>query len=230
MKAINELSEKKILALTDQEIELMIKLKKAEEGVRFVEKPAEPEYMEVAEPSLAVYTCSLLEGTIAFSDKEELAKVMAALENCKSAVRVDYKYNATSSGVKYATKSLMRYTSSRSWDTVIKSVVYTEEDYDSVVSILASNSKLRASYDNALKEYKTAIASSAWIEKEILTRVQEVKDKYQQLDRYCHLFATEYLPLANNDTAIAMAFIDKAYSLNEEAQSYVLANYNSQRS
>ena len=109
-------------------------------------------------------------------------------------------------------------------------VVYTEEDYDSVVSILASNSKLRASYDNALKEYKTATASSAWIEKEILTRVQEVKDKYQQLDRYCHLFATEYLPLANNDTAIAMAFIGKAYSLNEEAQSYVLANYNSQRS
>ena len=77
----------------------------------------------------------------------------------------------------------------------------------------------------ALKEYQKSIDDSKWIEKEIKDKIYEVQNKYEQLEAYYRLFKNEYLPLADNDTSIAIKFMNKAYSLNDEQKEYIFKEY-----
>ena len=60
---------------------------------------------------------------------------------------------------------------------------------------------------------------------EIRERVSEVKDKYMRLNTLTRRFAVDYYPLSDNNEEMAIKFMVKAYSLNEEEKTYVLANY-----
>ena len=60
---------------------------------------------------------------------------------------------------------------------------------------------------------------------EITGRVREVRNKYDRLETLSRKFATDYYPLSDNDEDMAMKFIAKAYTLNDEEQSFVRSNY-----
>ena len=60
MKKLNEMTELEILALTDDQIEKIVKYRKAEEGVVLMEKPIEPFYEEVRNKDITLYTRSWL--------------------------------------------------------------------------------------------------------------------------------------------------------------------------
>ena len=60
MKKLNEMTELEILALTDDQIEKIVKYRKAEEGVVLMEKPIEPSYEEEPNKDITLYTSSWL--------------------------------------------------------------------------------------------------------------------------------------------------------------------------
>lgn len=47
MKNINEMTEQEILALTEEDVQKMIKLRMMEEGIKIMDRPRVPELFEV---------------------------------------------------------------------------------------------------------------------------------------------------------------------------------------
>ena len=56
MKQIKDLTEQEVLNLTDDDVILRIKLKKAEEGVMLLPAPQVPSYFDIKKPEKTVYT------------------------------------------------------------------------------------------------------------------------------------------------------------------------------
>jgi hypothetical protein len=226
MKKISELSEKEILDLTTEDVELMIKLKKAEEGIKLLPKPKEPTYFDIKAPDVVVYSCTLFGDNLVFEDIEEFNKVLNVIKNTASKYRLEYNWNKLGSDFKYATKELKQPYNGE-WHTTTSNQVYSVELYNEIVDLAAQNKKLKEQYEKELKEYESAINDAKWIEDEINEKVLEVKEKFWKLESYCRKFKYDYLPLSNENETVAMNFMDKAYSLTDEQKDYVLANYSS---
>ena len=224
MKKINELSEKEILDLTTEDVELMIKLKKAEEGVKLLPKPKEPTYFNIKAPDVVVYSCALFGDDLVFEDIEELNKVLNVIKNAASKYSLEYNWSKLSSDFKYARRDFKRPYNGE-WHTITSNQVYSVELYNEIVDLAAQNKKLKEQYEKEIKEYESAINDAKWIEDEINGKVLEVKEKYWKFESYCRKFKYDYLPLSNENEAVAMNFMDKAYSLTDEQKEYVLANY-----
>lgn len=47
MKNINEMTEQEILALTEEDVQKMIKLRMMEEGIKIMDRPRVPELFEI---------------------------------------------------------------------------------------------------------------------------------------------------------------------------------------
>ena len=223
MKKITELTEEQINVLTNEEIHLMIKLKKAEEGVKFLECPESPKYHSIPEPEMTVYSCEFFGDKLAVSTIDELNALIDLLKTFGK-YKIDYNYNKSESDQKYATSELDKPYHG-DWSTPKINKVYSKETYDKIVSLLAENKAMKAKYEKEYGEYKKYIDSSKWIADEIYERVNEVKTKFRELNEYCRRFKVDYLPLANDNTEIALKFLEKAYNLTTQQLLYVSENY-----
>jgi len=224
MKKINELSEQEILNLTTEDVELMIKLRKAEEGIKLVAKPRLPDYFEIKPPDLIVYSFTLFGDELVFENIEDLNKVINVIKNASSKKRVDYDWNKLGSDYKYA-ESELKKPYNGDWHTTKSEHVYSLELYNEISDLAAQNKKLKDQYEKELKEYEASLSEVKWIEDDINEKVSEVKDKYWELESFCRKFKYDYMPLSSDNENIAMNFMDKAYSLTDEQKDYVLANY-----
>lgn len=82
MKGITEMTEQEILALTEEDVQKLIKLRMMEEGIKIMDKPEVPELFEIEPADLKVFTIPFFEG-YAFTDMEEANAVAEALRNAK---------------------------------------------------------------------------------------------------------------------------------------------------
>jgi hypothetical protein len=222
MKNITELTEQEILALTDEDVLTMIKLRKAEEGIKLLEKPTEPELFTIEPPDMVVYSCELF-GSFAFSSPSDMEELVTFIKSKQGKFIVDYNYGQLDSSFKFASEKLSKYSSD--WSEIKSQRVYSFELYNKIADKAKHNKKMQEDYDKSYKEYTAAINEAKWIEDEINDRVREVADKYYSLNRHCYRFKHDYMPLSKNDETIAMSFMVKAYNLTDEQQEYVLANY-----
>jgi hypothetical protein len=223
MKTINELTEQEIIKLTNDGIGMMIKLKKAEEGIKFIECPAVPAYHKIPDPEMTVYSCEFFGDKLAFDTLDELITLIELLKKCTK-FKIDYEYAKTDSDKKFANPTLDKPYRGE-WFTPIMTSVYSKEIYDSICELLAENKKWKDAYEIEYKEYSKTINEAKWIEDEIYSKVSEVREKYRELESYCYGFRTDYLPLAEGKEDIAMKFLRKAYALTDEQEAYILSNY-----
>lgn len=77
MKGITEMTEQEILALTEEDVQKLIKLRMMEEGIKIMDKPEVPELFEIEPADLKVFTIPFFEG-YAFTDMEEANAVAEA--------------------------------------------------------------------------------------------------------------------------------------------------------
>ncbi len=224
MKKINELTEEEILALNDEDIELMIKLVKAQEGIKLTPRPKEPDYFKIAEPDKVVYSCPLFGDDLVFENIEELNDTVKFILKAASKGQLKYDYNKLGSDYKYMSVELEKPYGA-DWHSTNSHRVYSIELYNQIVDAATQNKKLKEQYGKELKEYETIIESAKWIETEIMDKVSEVREKFWKLESLCRKFKYDYMPLSNNNESVAMAFLDKAYSLTEEQKSYVISHY-----
>ena len=68
MKKITELTEQEIYELTDTQINVMVNLAKAENGVKFTAQPRQPDYLTENEKDCTVYGCEIFEEEIAINN------------------------------------------------------------------------------------------------------------------------------------------------------------------
>lgn len=91
MKNINEMTEQEILALTEEDVQKMIKLRMMEEGIKIMDRPRVPELFEVEPADLEIFTIPILSG-FAFTNMEEANAVAKALIKAKTLRKVDYDW------------------------------------------------------------------------------------------------------------------------------------------
>lgn len=103
MKGITEMTEQEILALTEEDVQKLIKLRMMEEGIKIMDKPEVPELFEIEPADLKVFTIPFFEG-YAFTDMEEANAVAEALRNAKTLRKVEYDWNKLGSDYKYLVK------------------------------------------------------------------------------------------------------------------------------
>ena len=226
MKTIKELTEQEVLSLSDEDIVKMIKYKMADEGIVFVDRPKVPCYIKIPTPKTKVYYCNLLGEKISFINMEELNSVIELLNSCETLVSVTSDYDLPEEN-KYKIKDKVENISYHSGasDTITPVSAYTNSEYILIKEDLRLNKKYKKEYDENIKLYNSYVSESKWIKDDIMNEINEVREKYNKLNNYAYKYAKDYLPLSDNNEDVAMKFLKKAYSLNEEEQEYVTNNY-----
>lgn len=224
MKKINEMTEQEILALSEQDIQNMIKFRMMEEGIKIIDKPKKPELFEIEPADKKVYTIPILYG-YAFTDFAEAQKVSEALQNAKSFSKVVSDWSKLGSDYQYLEKK-DRYTYQYPNDFGVNEVyVYSNELYANIVDYATQNKVMTKQVEADMKAYDDAYAAASEITLEIRDRVSEVREKAARLERLTQKFADDYYPLSDNNEGMAIKFMEKAYSLTEDEKKYILENY-----
>ena len=224
MKKISEMTEQEILALSEHDIQNMIKFRMMEEGIKIIDKPKNPELFEIEPADQKVYVIPILNG-YAFTDFAEAQKVADALREAKSFRKVDYDWNKLGSNFKYLEKK-ENYTFNDTGDfSVNETHVYSNKLYASIVDFAAQNKAMNEQVEKDMKAYDDAYAAASDITLEVRSRVTEVREKYERLERLTHSFANDYYPLSDNNEEMAIKFISKAFALTDKEEKYILENY-----
>lgn len=100
MKGFTEMTEQEILALTEEDVQKLIKLRMMEEGIKIMDKPKIPELFEIEPADIQYFSIPLLDG-FAFTDINEATKVAEILKSAKSLRKVDYDWNKLGSDYKF---------------------------------------------------------------------------------------------------------------------------------
>ena len=209
MKKITEMTEQEILALTEEDVQKIIKLRMMEEGIKIMDKPQVPELFEIAPADVQIFTIPILDG-FAFTDMEEVTKVAEVLQNVNSLRKVDYDWNKLGSDYKYLTKK-ERYAFRGDSDFDVQSGwVYSNELYAKIADFAVQNKAMKEQAEKDKKEYESQL---------------QVRSKYIRLNDLTRRFAIDYFPLSDNNEDMAIRFMTKAYSLTEEEKEYILSNY-----
>lgn len=100
MKGFTEMTDQEILALTEEDVQKLIKLRMMEEGIKIMDKPKIPELFEIEPADIQYFSIPLLDG-FAFTDINEATKVAEILKSAKSLRKVDYDWNKLGSDYKF---------------------------------------------------------------------------------------------------------------------------------
>ena len=218
MKGITEMTEQEILALTEEDVQKMIKLRMMEEGIKIMDKPKIPELFEIEPADIQYFSIPLLDG-FAFTDINEATKVAEILKSAKSLRKVDYDWNKLGSDYKFLKKSeRYKFNGISGW-------AYSDELYAKISNFAAQNKVMKEQAAKDQKEYDEKMQEASGIISEISGWVKEVKVKYERLNRLTYKFATDYYPLSDHNEDMAMKFMAKAYSFTDEEKEYILQNY-----
>ena len=216
MKGITEMTEQEILALTEEDVQKMIKLRMMEEGIKIMDKPKIPELFEIEPADIQYFSIPLLDG-FAFTDINEATKVAEILKSAKSLRKVDYDWNKLGSDYKFLKKSERYKFNGNSDFDIISGWAYSDELYAKISNFAAQN--------KVMKEQAAKMQEASGIISEISGWVKEVKVKYERLNRLTYKFATDYYPLSDHNEDMAMKFMAKAYSFTDKEKEYILQNY-----
>jgi len=211
MKAFEHLNDQELVALTQDEINHRVKLKKAETGIKIITPPEMPTYQDIPAPDLELYEAA----GYAFTDKAKAEEITSTInKHIVSAMKVDYDWR-NSSDYKYAKPY------DGSLETVDIKRVFSQPTYNSIKDVIASNKKVKEAYEKLRKEYDDEDEKSTEIIDGIYDAINTAKVRIDQFRNY-KTRIVEYLQLANGDRDIAWNFFDKAYSVEPSVKSMIM--------
>ena len=152
MKGITEMTEQEILALTEEDVQKMIKLRMMEEGIKIMDKPKIPELFEIEPADIQYFSIPLLDG-FAFTDINEATKVAEILKSAKSLRKVDYDWNKLGSDYKFLKKSERYKFNGNSDFDIISGWAYSDELYAKISNFAAQNKVMKEQAAKDQKEY-----------------------------------------------------------------------------
>ncbi len=217
MKKITEMTEQEILALTNEDLELMIKFGMAEAGIKLLDKPTEPTYHEIPTKDEVAY--SVYGFNLVFKDKELAEKLSSFLtEVLQQSFAPDY----TDSN--YDHKYLKSYKptdySFSSIGNITKEGFYNKETISEIYALVKENKKLESEYKALLSEYNDTYDKASYIRNDIYEAHANVHAKYQRMENIKRQYLV-YLQLAKGDAEIAYSFLEKAYEVDSDTYHYI---------
>lgn len=226
MKDFDKLTNEEISNLTDEQIAIYKKLCWAQHGIKFPIKPNEPECVEEEKPDLTAYYINELGQERLFLSLEEAKEVVSVLNKCKSYGRQDYNRSVGYSQKFFQPGFERNYYGNEEKSLTIQSIqIYSKELFNSMVTNLQINNKLREQYQKDKSEYEKVLSTATELTAEMDEKILAVRSDFERKRSLTYKFREDYLPLAENNEEVAMNFLAKAYTLSEEDKEYILANY-----
>lgn len=215
MKQITELTEQEILALTTDQINKMIQFKMAEAGIKILTKPVEPTYRELPKKTELLYKVEGID--YLFTDKAIADDEGKALQGATSKMM-----NTNYIGNSYTDKKVVRidpYTLGNI-GKVSEVLLYNSSDAELVDEILKENKANEKVYKELLADYNKNEEEANYIRVDIWEVVKNVTSKHNNMNDMKYQYE-RYLDLAEGNKKIAMNFLKKAYTIDDETEAYV---------
>lgn len=215
MKQITELSEQEILALTQEQLNRMVKLKMAEQGVKMIDEPIEPTYEDLPEKTeqwYAIVGCEYL------TQSKEIADALGLTLKKSASKFGNYSYVGNDYSNKVANQ-LDNY-GQNNIGTVSANLYYNANDASKAKTIGEKNKELKTNYSKELDLYKENQENVDLIKLDIYGVYNEVSKKYYEMDTMKGRYET-YLDLADGNAKTAMKFLKNAYTIDEQIEYYV---------
>jgi hypothetical protein len=201
----NEYSREELLTLNQEQVQKLIDLECAYEGILPAERPIPPEKFNVKlEPTIQVYEVA----GVLFEDINDANKVIS--------MRILHeKYDYLGAGYDY------KWAEPRELSVTPKKL-YKREDIQAAAVELTRYKELKARYDNEQKEYLTFVESTQKYREKVMTAVNAAIDFFYNKEKVNTDFA-KFIKLAENDTNIALNFLNSAYKDYLEEEYYLEA-------
>lgn len=210
MKTIDKMTDQEICDLTDEQVEKLIVIRCAEEGVRFMDEPPVMKtygYKSISPSHFFYY----LEGlNIAVLDQDDAIKIAKFLSGF-DLYRTRYDFTVSNEKL-YSKLDIINIKHTPMFDT---------KDEETYKSIKDKNDKIEAEYKDQLERYERNMKKMSKIRAEIWSKVIDVRNKIDHMNHLRFLFVKEYLPLVDHDTNTAMTFFKKAYDVDDDTERYI---------
>lgn len=214
MKKLTEMKELEILALTDDQIEKIVKYRKAEEGVVLMEKPIEPSYEEEPNKDITLYTSSWL-NWIFFESSNIVQEINLSFEKL-----IDSAYKSRYGNEPKKISSLTSWEKDEATIQLKTDTYYSASILEMAEQIKKRNNEKRKNYERLQKDYDWYIESAKWIIDEVWDKVFETRRKYERLANLQNSYS-EYKVLADGNEEIAMNFLKKAHVISSDEESLI---------
>jgi hypothetical protein len=216
MKQITELTEQEILTLTDEQLDLMVKYKMAEEGIKILEPPTEPVYLPIPQNDDSAFE---IVGTNFYTKNRDVAEIISEAIASRTSELLKEGYTNYNYSDKYL-KPLEDYETDQ-LGTIKQKPFYRKDTLLNIAPTKDKNKEIKEEYDQKVSEYNSAQDAADYIRVGIYSRYREVIKKYDDLETLQRTY-NNYLQLAEGNKDIALNFLKKAYSVSEEAEYYVI--------
>lgn len=215
MKQITELSEAEILQLTTDQIQKMILFKMAEAGIKILTKPVEPDYQPLPAKDIEFYS---IDGLSYITDNKDIAEKIGLMLKTHVADLRNYTYAGNDYNIK-TVKVIDEY-SQNTIGSVKLDLYYSQLNAGKVTEISKTNNALKTEYDALLSEFKQNEEQADYIRVEIWDRIKTVQAKHNNMSEMKYQY-DRYLDLSEGNKKIALNFLKKAYSIDQETECFV---------
>ena len=197
VKRIDEMSKKKILELTNEDIATLIDLECAYEGIPLLpDCPSKPEVIN-HEKDLAAYEIA----GYYFLTSEEASRVLEVLQSADTYIKEGWNDDAQLKKIKdgdyYCPKIETRK-------------FYSQQKLGDIKNELEEDKQLIVAYENKKKNYDAIFEKRKKVADRVCSIINEIKEDQEKQQLYSDEF-NRYLKLANNNQEVAMNFLLKAY-------------------
>lgn len=219
MKDWTKLNDEELAALTEEQVEFYKKLLYAENGVKILPQPKEPEDL-IEKPDLTIYSIDGLEGIyssnsyLKFTNYEDAKRVLDLLMNCKS---LGYQTYNSSCGY----DKMYFQSGSKGNLSINTTIVYSKEKYLEMQTQMSVFQNLKKQYEKDKKEYDINQSLAIKVTEEFMEKLNDAKNKIERRQLLCTKFYNDYLPIAENNYDVAMNFLKKAYEISKDDENYI---------
>lgn len=219
MKDWNKLTVEELAALTDAEVETYKKLLYAQNGIEFPEEPKEIDDTYIPCDMTVYYVQNIGSswGGICFSSLEEAKHVADVVRECKSLGHISHK----DGGNIFEPGTETEWNGKRKDFSITTDEAYSKKRFSEVQETLSTYAKLREQYDKDKKAYDSLYSKAIEVTEEFMERLNNARERIKKRKRLAEKYWLDYMPLAENNSEIAMNFLKKAYIVNEEDEAYV---------
>lgn len=217
MKDWNILTEEELYNLSDEQIEIYKKLLYAQNGIQFPEEPKPIDEINIPKDKTVYKIENLSE--VYFGDLSEATGIVEALKKCKALCHTEYARSYTNQYIDNG-RPVDYYKNPVNFD-INATEFYSKKKMLECQETLETYRRLREQYNKDEEEYNNLQNKAIEVTQEFIERLNNARTTIQHRIKLARKYYLDYLPLANNDSTIAMNFLKKAYSVSDEDVKYI---------
>lgn len=224
MKDWKLLTDEELAALTDKEVEFYKKLLYAENGIKMLVKPNEPESLK--EPcDMTVYYVEGVGDKMIFASLEEAKEFVTFIKEHRS---IGHLCHQSNTGYNRYYFELGLKDEGYSWSpnpySIQSKEAYSKEKYLEMQCQLVAYESMKQQYDKDLAEYEKVNNRAIEVTAEFLNTLNTARNTIERRKRLTDKFYNDYMPLAENNYHVAMGFMKKAYDISDDDEMYIKNN------